>query len=97
MARQFLLIAASGESGNQIGVAPESKILPVKVLDESGNGSTDATTKKGIRWAVTHGARIINISTTGGPSSDLRSAVNDAISKKTSSLLRALEIDHSKP
>lgn len=43
------------------GVAPNSKIMPVKVLDSSGAGSTYAVAE-GIIWAVDHGAKVINLS-----------------------------------
>jgi serine protease len=56
------LIAAS--TGNVIGVAsvaPLARIMPVRALDESGDGKP-ATVAQGIRWAVDHGARVINLS-----------------------------------
>jgi len=54
----------SAAMNNQIGIAgiaPASKIMPVKVLDSSGNGD-DMDVATGIRWAADHGANIINIS-----------------------------------
>lgn len=42
-------------------VAPEAKILPVKVLDSSGLGDVKHAAE-GIRWAADNGAQIINIS-----------------------------------
>ena len=51
-----------------VGVAPasaDSPVMPVQIADRDGR-STDETMIKGIRWAVTHGARVINISA-GGP------------------------------
>ncbi|GGM41232.1 hypothetical protein GCM10012275_10310 [Longimycelium tulufanense] len=42
------------------GVAPDAKVMPVKVL-EDGTGSFDDIAK-GIRWSVDHGAEIINLS-----------------------------------
>ena len=51
-------------SGNGIGVesvAPGATIMPVRVLDDDGGGSTD-TVAKGVDWARTHGADVINLS-----------------------------------
>jgi len=45
------IIAATNNDIGMVGVAPEAKIVPVKVLDDNGSGSTKATAD-GIRWAV---------------------------------------------
>jgi serine protease len=54
-----------GESTNNArgvtGLAYGARIMPVRVLDERGWGETDAITA-GIRWAVRHGADVINLS-----------------------------------
>jgi type VII secretion-associated serine protease mycosin len=74
------IIAASLNGQGVVGVAPQVKILPVRVM---GNGSgDDSTVAKGIRWAADR-AQIINLSL-GGPSvsSVLRDAINYAIQTK---------------
>ncbi len=43
------------------GVAPNAKIMPVRVLDEEGGGSLSRI-EEGVRWAVTHGADVVNLS-----------------------------------
>jgi subtilisin family serine protease len=43
------------------GVAPNAKIMPVRVLDEEGVGSLSRI-EEGVRWAVTHGADVVNLS-----------------------------------
>ncbi len=43
------------------GMSPHSRIMPVKVLDSTGAGSTYAVAQ-GIIWATDHGARVINLS-----------------------------------
>lgn len=42
-------------------VAPKARILPVRVLDDEGRG-TVFNIAMGVRWAVDHGARIVNLS-----------------------------------
>ena len=54
----------SATMNNQIGIAgiaPSSKIMPVKVLDSRGKGD-DMDVSAGIQWAADHGANIINLS-----------------------------------
>ena len=55
------IIAAVANNGTGVaGVAPGAKILPVRVLDETGTGTGD--TALAIRYAVDHGADVINMS-----------------------------------
>ncbi|MEZ0108674.1 membrane-anchored mycosin MYCP [Catenulispora sp. EB89] len=50
------------------GVAPDATILPVTVTDESTNDpSAAARIGAGIRWAVDHGAQVVNVSITTTP------------------------------
>jgi serine protease len=44
-----------------VGLAYRAKLMPVRVLDRHGRGRAD-TIAKGIRFAVTHGADVINMS-----------------------------------
>lgn len=71
--------AAIGNNGiGGAGVAYGAKILPVKVMDAMGYAAYSAIAD-GIRYAVDHGARIINLSIAGSAaSSTLQSAVDYA-------------------
>jgi thermitase len=56
------IIGAQNDNGEGIaGVAWNCKILPVKVLDAAGVGSTDKVVS-GILWAADNGAAVINLS-----------------------------------
>ncbi len=70
------IVGAASDNGIGVaGVAWGSRIMPVKVFDESGTG-TDTGVALGIRWAADHGARIINIS---GGTSAAGLVVRDAV------------------
>jgi subtilisin family serine protease len=73
------IVAARGGNGVGVaGVAWRARIMAVKVLgaDASGDMATVAT---GVRYAVAHGARVINLSLTGpSPGADLAAAVDAA-------------------
>ncbi len=76
------IAAALGNNGLGIaGVSWGARILPVKVLDASGNG-TFSNVAAGIIWATDQGAQIINMSLGGsGFSQILQDAVNYADSR----------------
>ena len=75
------IIGAARNNMGIIGVAPKSKVVPVKVLDSAGNGSM-LTVAQGIRWSADHGADIISMSL-GGPFKvqQLRKAIQYAYKK----------------
>jgi type VII secretion-associated serine protease mycosin len=58
-----VLIAGQGYGTGTIGIAPRAKILPVHVMDPDATPS-DVTSRLavGIRYAVSHGAKVINMS-----------------------------------
>ncbi|MEZ4313904.1 MAG: S8 family peptidase [Polyangiaceae bacterium] len=75
-------IAQSTNNGRGVtGLAFHASLMPVKVLNEDGWGTT-ADVADGIRWAADHGAHVINLSL-GGPrnSKILEDAVKHALSK----------------
>lgn len=86
------IIAGRGDgpsdSEGMIGVAPEAKILSVRViLDDSepglsqfeSNSRWQNTVAKGIDYAVNHGVKVINMSLGGDPDESERSAIAYAI------------------
>lgn len=73
-------IGAINDNGLGVaGMAPNARILPVRVLGGAGSGSLFGIAD-GIRWATDHGANVINLSL-GGPSDSqiLASAIQDSI------------------
>jgi subtilisin family serine protease len=76
------IAAASGNDGVGVsGVSWGARIMPIKVLNASGNGSF-ADVAAGITWAADHGAQVINLSLGGASSSTvLQDAVNYAYGK----------------
>lgn len=76
-----IVAAAANNGAGIVGIAPEAKVMPVKVLEADGSGS-DAGVADGIVWAVDHGAQVINMSLGGpGESKVLADAVAYALSK----------------
>lgn len=73
------IIAALHDNGiGGSGIAPNAKIMPVKVLDSTMSGTTD-TLANGIYYAVNHGAKILNVSVnTDEPTDTVAAAVRYA-------------------
>ena len=70
------IIAASGDNGVGLaGIAWKVRLLPVKVLDNNGNGRYSDLIS-GIRYAADNGASVINMSLGGGSRSQ---ALQDAV------------------
>jgi serine protease len=58
-------IAQATNNGEGVaGIAFEATLMPVKVLDAAGSGNS-ADIADGIRWAVDHGAKVLNLSLGG--------------------------------
>nr|WP_241154416.1 S8 family peptidase [Staphylospora marina] len=76
------IVAASTNNGVGIaGMAPNVRILAVRVLDSNGSG-TLANVASGIRYAADNGAKVINLSLGGSSgSTTLQDAVNYAWNK----------------
>ena len=68
---------------------PACSILPVRVIGSSGMGSAD-TAVEGIKWAVAHGAQVINLSmTTPSDNPDLSAAIEAAVSAGVTTVVAA--------
>ncbi|GHH48778.1 type VII secretion-associated serine protease mycosin [Streptomyces candidus] len=82
-----------GRAEGVLGIAPEAKILPVRVILEGGDPARDRAREsrgnalaQGIRWAVDHGADVINLSLgddseSAHPQAEEDAAVQYALSK----------------
>ncbi|MEM9828539.1 MAG: S8 family peptidase [Planctomycetota bacterium] len=73
------IVAANGNAIGATGVAPDAKILPVRVLGDDGSGSSFGVAA-GIRYAADLGADIINLSLGGGFSGAIEAAIDYAAS-----------------
>lgn len=72
------IIAARADGKGVVGLAPEATLMPIKVLDAHRSGDTDLVAE-GLRYAIRHGADIVNISVNGpSDSPELAAAVHAA-------------------
>jgi len=58
------IVAAAANNAGVVGVAPQAKLMIVKVLKGDGSGTTGGVAE-GIRYAAANGARVINLSLVG--------------------------------
>lgn len=71
--------ASAGDGVGIAGVAPDARIMAIRVMDAQGRGHT-ADVARGITWAVDHGAEVINLSLGGPDTPSMRIAVEYALS-----------------
>ncbi len=73
-------IAGTGRGAGMVGIAPQAKILPVRAAYADERADPLAQ-EHGIRWAVEHGAKVINISAAGASPcpAAMQSAVDYAV------------------
>jgi len=76
-----IIAAAAGNGSGGAGVAPEAKIMPVRVLEPDLSG-TARRIARGLRFAADHGADVANVSIAGpAPARVLRAAIDYAGAK----------------
>jgi type VII secretion-associated serine protease mycosin len=72
-----LIAGRNDDSTGVAGIAPKAKILPVRVLDKQNKYDDAGTVAAGLRWAVDHGAQVVNLSLGGSSRSDTLAAAID--------------------
>jgi thermitase len=75
------VIAAPAGNGGYVGIAPDARVLPVRVLGgSSGQDWSDDAVVRGIEYAVASGAKVINLSLGGlnSPIAGIDKALADA-------------------
>ncbi len=60
------LIAGEADANGVTGIAPDVAILPIRVLDERNEYDSASVIASAVRWAVDHGADVINLSLGSG-------------------------------
>ncbi|MEH0935250.1 type VII secretion-associated serine protease mycosin [Micromonospora psammae] len=77
------LIAAHGRGNTgALGIAPEAKILPIRIKQSNEQGNQDDLIS-GIKYAVSQGADVISISATTDASAELQQAIASAVHANT--------------
>ncbi|MCX4469625.1 Subtilisin DY [Micromonospora sp. MW-13] len=72
-----LIAGRDDDRRGAVGLAPDAKILPVRVLDDENRYDDAMIVAKGVRWAVDNGARVINLSLGGSGDSPALAAALD--------------------
>ncbi|RKN42741.1 type VII secretion-associated serine protease mycosin [Micromonospora endolithica] len=72
-----LIAGRNDDKRGVVGLAPDARILPVRVLDAANRYDDALIVAKGVRWAVDHGARVINLSLGGSSDSPALAAALD--------------------
>jgi Subtilase family len=77
------MAGAIAAHGRLIGVAPRAKLLAVRAFGESADApqATTFSIIRGLDWAVTHGARVVNMSFAGPEDPALKDMLADAHKK----------------
>ena len=73
-----IIAATAGNGAGIAGVAPGASLLPVRVLADDGTGTLD-TVVAGVRWAVAHGADVVNLSLSEDAQAVLGPSLADAL------------------
>src|SRR5919201_4860200 len=77
-----LIAGRADDDRGVVGLAPDARILPVRVLDDENRYDDAMIVAKGVRWAVDNGARGINLSLGGsGDSPALAAALDHAFAR----------------
>ncbi|MEU2613302.1 type VII secretion-associated serine protease mycosin [Micromonospora sp. NPDC007271] len=77
-----LIAGRADDDRGVVGLAPDARILPVRVLDDENRYDDAMIVAKGVRWAVDQGARVINLSLGGsGDSPALAAALDYAFAR----------------
>ncbi|MCI4063144.1 type VII secretion-associated serine protease mycosin [Micromonospora sp. R77] len=77
-----LIAGRNDDDRGVVGLAPDARILPVRVLDDENRYDDAMIVAKGVRWAVDNGAKVINLSLGGsGDSPALAAALDYAFAR----------------
>ncbi|MDG4794376.1 type VII secretion-associated serine protease mycosin [Micromonospora sp. WMMD1082] len=77
-----LIAGRNDDRQGVVGLAPDARILPVRVLDAENRYDDALIVAKGVRWAVDNGAKVINLSLGGnGDSPALAAAIDYAFAR----------------